>query len=195
MRCFLPAALATAVLAPSLPASANLITNPTFQDVDGDGTFGDGWASFDDATFDNFFGGNGHASFRANAEGNSGGIFQPGIAAGPGDYRFSLTDNFFEPNFDANFSLGLEYYEADDATFLGSDITTVTTLAASIDSFGTAPAGTEIVRPIFRFSDPVVSGSNDNAFFFNSELVVVPEPASAALLAAGGLLLLRRRRR
>ena len=178
------------------PASADLLVNPQFDDLDGNGSYGDGWGSFGNAGFNAFFGGdNGHASLFADNAANSGGFFQGGIAGQAGqDYRFSLTDNFFEQNFDANLRVGLEYYAADDSTKLGEDITTITVFSASFDTFGTAVTGTVFVRPIVLFDSGSNDGGSDNAFFFDSELVAVPEPATLGMLGFGlGALTLRRR--
>ncbi|MEM6332017.1 MAG: PEP-CTERM sorting domain-containing protein [Planctomycetota bacterium] len=177
-------------------AQASLLTNPSFADVDTNGSFGDGWSSFGNAGFNAFFGGgNGHVSLFADNPGNSGGVFQLGIPATPNTtYRFSLTDNFFEANFDGTVQVGLEYYLADDSTKVGEDITSITSFTSSFSVFGTSVADAEIVRPIILFQGGTNQGSSDNAFFFEAELVVIPEPATLSLLGVAGVALLRRYR-
>lgn len=74
-------------------AQAELLTNPGFEDTDANGSQGDGWGSFGAAGFHAFFGPNGHASLFMDNPGNSGGVFQTGIAGVAGlEYTFALTD-------------------------------------------------------------------------------------------------------
>lgn len=210
MRLILPTLAAT--LAGTLGVSAHaqdaafpeLLVNAGFEDLDGDGSVGDGWGSFGNAGFNAFFGANGHASFFADNAGNSGGVFQTGIAADAGtEYVFRLTDVLVESNFSADLTIALEFFAADDATLLGSESVTVT--AASVaagdaefaDAFtitASAVDGASFVRPLLSFGNSAGASSSANFFVFDASLTVVPEPASAALLASGGLLLLRRRR-
>lgn len=180
-------------------ASANLLRNPGFEDLDSNGSYGDEWGAFGAAGFHAFFGANGHASFFSDNVGNFGGVFQLGIAGTPGTpYRFDLLDVRLEENIAASYRFGLEYYLADDATKIGEQLApidlSVTGDGLSFSMTATAPAGTEIVRPIILF-DNVTSdaSSQENAFVFDASLVAVPEPAGAVLLLAGVLVLGRRR--
>lgn len=180
-------------------AQAELLSNPGFEDVDLNGSQGDGWGSFGAAGFNAFFGPNGHASLFMDNPGNSGGVFQTGVAATPGvEYQFDLLDVRIESNAAATVLFGLEWFASDDATKLGEALSPVS-LATTGDGLSfsmtaTAPSGTAFARPILRF-DNVTSTANgqENLFVFDSSLTVVPEPGSAALLGLGGLVLARRR--
>lgn len=198
--CFLLAALPNS-------ASADLLFNGGFENVDNDdpATFGDGWGAFGAAGFNAFFGANGHASFFLDNAGNGGGVFQTGIAGTAGtEYTFSLDDVLIEDNAAADaFDFGLEFYQADDATLISSQVTSLLPLSNNIGqapfSFtAIAPAGTAFVRPIISFSgaDGSASGST-NVFVFDSTLTAtaIPEPSSVALVLLGGVMGGMRRRR
>jgi hypothetical protein len=177
-----------------------LLTNPGFDSA------GAGWGSFGNASFNDFFGGNEHASFFADTPGNSGGVFQTGIAATAGnEYTFNLTDFFVEDNFGGDISVALEFYEGDDTTFISDETTLVSLVIAdpepadgSLTVTSTAPAGAAFVRPLIRFDNVDGSAaSNENFFVFQSSLTAVPEPAMGSLLlgvAALAAVSLRRRR-
>jgi PEP-CTERM motif-containing protein len=176
-------------------ASAELLTNPGFDNA------GAGWGSFGAAGFNDFFGGNEHASFFSDGNGNFGGVFQGGIAATPGTtYQFDLTDVRIEPNTNANYRFGLEYYQADDATKIGEDLQiiplNVTGNGLSFSMTATAPNDPLLafIRPIILFDNAVSAGAGqENVFVFDASLV--PEPASLGLLAAGLFAMLTRHRR
>ncbi len=186
-------------------ASASLLTNPGFEDVDNNGDQGDGWGSFGAAGFNAFFGANGHASLFADTVGNSGGIFQTGISGDAGvEYTFTLTDTFVESNARADLTFGLEFYLADDATLISSEVAAIDLSDQNVNHGGglvfstsaVAPIGTAFVRPVILFenADPFASGSS-NIFVFDASLTAVPEPTSAAAAGIAGLCLLARRRR
>ncbi|MEM9752699.1 MAG: PEP-CTERM sorting domain-containing protein [Planctomycetota bacterium] len=179
------------------PAQGELLTNPGFEDTDTDGNQGDGWGSFGAAGFNAFFGPNGHASLFMDNPGNSGGVFQTGIAGVAGaEYTFTLTDVRIESNAAADLRFGLEFYQGDDATQISTNIVPIS-LAQTGDGLnftmsGIAPSGTAFVRPIILFDNVTsTAGGQENAFVF--EATLVPEPATAALLGLGGLAMLRRR--
>ncbi len=187
-------------MAVALPmhTSAELLTNPEFEDTGGG--VGEGWGSFGAAGFNDFFGGNGHASLFMDNPGNFGGVFQTGIAATPGtEYAFKLVDVRIEENAAANLRFGLEYYQGDDTTAAGPFDIVPISLSPTGDGLmftmsGVAPAGTAFVRPIVQFDDVTSTASGqENAFIFAASLTVVPEPVSAILAGLGGVMLLRRR--
>jgi len=175
-------------------ASAELLTNPGFE------SGGAGWGSFGAAGFHDFFGGNGHASFFSDGNGNWGGVFQAGIAGTPGaTYQFDLTDVRIEANTNANYRFGLEYYQADDTTKIGETIDPIS-LAVTGDGLSFSMSATApndpllaIVRPIILFDNAVSAGQGqENVFVFDASLT--PEPASLGLCVVGALGLLGRRR-
>jgi hypothetical protein len=175
-------------------ASAELLTNPGFE------TGGTGWGSFGSAGFHDFFGGDGHASFFSDGNGNWGGVFQSGITGTPGEtYQFDLTNVRIESNTNANYRFGLEYYHADDSTKIGETIDpmslAVTGDGLSFSMSATAPNDPllAIIRPIILFDNAVSAGNGqENVFVFEASLT--PEPASLGLCAVGALALLGRRR-
>lgn len=205
LKYFLLSVIAIAIVSPAA-VKADLvvdIVNPGFEDLDGDGQFGDGWGSFGNAGFNNFFGANGHASLFADTAGNSGGVFQAGIAGVAGaEYTFTLTDVNFENNANADFSFGLEFFESDDSTLISSQTVSFSSESEAETPFvAIAPAGTVFVRPIISFSNaaPLVEGPNNsaNVFVFDVALTAtaVPEPSSLLLFgAAVSAAALRRRR-
>lgn len=189
------AALIAASLMGSV-ASAELLPNPGFDDLGG-GSLGEGWGKFGAADFNDFFGGNPHASFFSDNPGNFGGVFFLGIPGAAGvNYQFDLLDVRLEENIDADYFFGLEFYEGDDATQISSsqvsiDLTT-TGDGLSFSMNAVAPVGTVFVRPIIRFENVRSTASGqENAFVFNTSLT--PEPSSLVLLGLAGLTLLRRR--
>jgi hypothetical protein len=179
-------------------AKSDLISNSGFQDVDGDGAFGDGWGSFGAAGFNAFFGPeNPHASLFSNTDGNSGGVFQTGIVGIEGtEYTFTLTDVFIETFAAADFSISLEFFEADDATIISAQTASFFQTGDAI--VATAPPGTAFVRPVINFSNASpLSEDNSNAFVFNTSLTTTAVPEPSSLLLFCGLLVtgsLRRRR-
>jgi len=196
-------ALGAGLLVASVASGQELLTNPGFEDLDGMG-LGTGWGSFENVGFNDFFGGNPHASFFADNAGNFGGVFELGIAGTAGTlYEFTLTDARIESNFNANFRFGLEFYQSDDATKIDEVIVNIddlTSPAPTGDSLtftmtAQAVAGTVFVRPIILFDNAAPSsGSQANAFVFDASLVVVPAPGTAAVCLLGGLMGSRRRR-
>ena len=190
--------LVTCGLTVSSASASELLPNPGFDDL-GSGNLGEGWGSFGAAGFNDFFGGNPHASLFSDNPGNFGGVFHTGIAGIAGqEYQFDLVDVRIEENTDANYRFGLEYFLGDDSTQISNDLVSIdlstTGDGLSFSMTSTAPANTVFVRPIILF-DNVVSTANgqENVFVFTASLTAVPEPASLALLATGILVLVRRR--
>lgn len=176
----------------------NMLTNPGFDDLDLDTNLGDGWGSYGAAGFNDFFGGDAHASLFADTAGNSGGIYQQGIAGAPGvTYQFALLNVRIEANWDADLVFGLEYYAADDSTKLGETLVALDTATRIANSQfegnafamqGTAVAGTAYVRPIIYFDNvnPGYSGqSQANTFIFDTFLCVAAAPGSQMLMNPG----------
>ena len=193
---------ALGALVPS-SGNADLLFNPGFDDLDSDGNLGDGWGSFGSAGFNDFFGGNPHASFFSDNPGNFGGVFQTGIGVNASvvSYTFSLDNVRLEENIDANARFGLEYYAADDSTLLSADIVPIdltTTGDGLMFSMTSTPfGGAAFVRPIVLFDD-VQSTANgqENFFVFNATLTaqVVPEPSAAVLMVTLSAICVSRRR-
>ena len=154
----------------------NMIANPGFEDLDNNSSYGDGWGSWGDTGFADYWGGNPHASLFADQIGAWGGVYQMGI---PGDagitYRFDLLNVRIEQNADADFSFGLEFYAADDQTLI-SDVLVPIDLGVKGDGLffsmtAMAPAGTVFVRPIIRFDNVYsTAGELENLFVFDTAL-------------------------
>ena len=147
--------------------------NPSFGDPVGDGLFpADFWGTFGAAAIDfEFFsnGNPGHATIFADGAGNSGGIFQQGVAAIPGEsYTFSV-DLSFEANYDADTRMVLEFYGSDDGFLIGLEEMEIIEIPdagyITYQMEATAPlACTRFVRPLMIFETCWVS-SAPNAFF------------------------------
>jgi hypothetical protein len=177
-------------------SGAELLPNPGFDDLGG-GSLGEGWGKFGAADFNDFFGGNPHASFFSDNVGNWGGVFYQGIAGAAGvTYQFDLLDVRLEANIDADYYFGLEFFLGDDATQI-SKVEQPIPLAVTGDGLSfsmnaTAPAGTAFVRPIIRYENTrSTAAGQENAFVFTTSLT--PEPSSLMLLGLASLGLLRRR--
>ncbi len=191
----------------TMPAAANLIQDPGFTDAAaGSGTWGK-WGNVDFQSW----GGNlpdwwgASCSFYANTEGNSGGIFDWDIAGEAGVTYALDIDFWFQEVFDANVTLSIEYYAADNSTNLGADSITLTPADvyisdgdeeedwmrwANYDLTGNpSPAGTAYVRPVISY-DSVSSSSNE--WFFADNVTLTPEPAALVALALAALVLRRR---
>lgn len=184
-------------LAGTASAATNLAVNPGFEDLDNDGSRGDGWGTFVNADFNAFFGGNSHASFYGDNPENNGGVFQQGITGVAGqEYQFDLLDTRIEQNWDANFRFGFEFYAADDSTLL-QDSTLIADTGARLALAGggsvdgavfsmraVAPVGTAFVRPVIKF-DTVNPNHfftpQANAFVFDAFVSATPGPGSNLL--------------
>jgi|GEM_PF-1976226 len=191
--------LAAIWLCSNAPAlGQNLLFNPGFEDVDNNMAFGDGWGIFGNTEFNDFFGGNPHASLFANTAGNSGAVFQLNFGGAAGEtYQFDLIDLRIEENFDADLTFGLEYYAGDDATKLGETIVTIDTatrlangqIEGNVVSMqGTSVPGTVFVRPIVQFDNVNAAYSNEmqaNAFLFDTYFSVAAGPGEEALKNPG----------
>ncbi len=144
--------------------------NPSFGDPIGDGLFpADFWGTFGAAAIDfEFFpnGNPGHATIFADNPGNSGGIFQQGVPAVPGESYTFTVDLSFEANYDAQTFIGLEFYEAADFFLIGLSEQEITEIPGAgyvtYQVEGVAPGGVaRFVRPIVRFANAV--GAPDQA--------------------------------
>ncbi len=164
--------------APSIP---NLISNPGFEDLNGDGDFGDSWGRWGDTNFNDYWSGNAHASLFADAFGNNGGIYQQGIPGTVGQtYQFDLLNVRIEDNADADFRFGLEFFPADDATLIQEVLIPLDTSTPgdglTFSMSAPAPAGTVYVRPMIRFDNvQSVAGNQDNVFVFDTALHAVTQ--------------------
>lgn len=182
-----------------LAPEVDLLFNPGFEDLNDDGTRGDGWGAFGAASFDAWFDPtNAHASFYGDVFENSGGIFQlaiPGVAGQ--SYQLDLLNTRVEENWAADLYAGFEYYAADDTTKLGETLVlldTATRLSlGKIDGNafsvqGTAVAGTAIVRPIVRFDnvDPnYFFQEQTGVFIHDAYMSLVPQPGEQYLKNPG----------
>jgi len=192
--------LTAVALGCSFASGSELLNDPNFDQF---GTF---WGSFGAADFNDFFGGNPHASLFADGGGNFGGVFQLGIANTEAAlYEFSLNDVRIESNFNANLRFGLEFWDANDAQKLGETLVAIDTNdpndglvtgdGLSFTMQATGLAGATFVRPIILFDNAAPIGSGQqNAFVFSTSLTIVPAPAGVAVFVGGAALASRRRR-
>ena len=185
-RTTLAAAAAIAMIAGAAHGQ-NLLTNPGFDDLLSDGTFGDGWSAFGAADFGDFFpaSGPGHAILFGDAVGNVGGVFEAGIPATAGvEYRFRA-QIAWELFWEADTIIALEFYAADDTTLISAR---EFNLNESVDAgYGrreitaVAPAGAVFVRPVVRFENVIFDGSLQAATIDDAELVEL-SPADNRLI-------------
>ena len=158
-----------------------LLKNPGFGDENTDGNLGDDWGNYGSTGFNDFFGGNAHASFFADFASNSGGVYQQAVLGTPGtEYSFSLDDVRIEDNWDADLIYGLEFYGDDDYTKIGELLVTADTTTTgdglSFDMTATAVPGTKYVRPVIQFANvnpAYVGQSLANLFVFGTSLTEV----------------------
>lgn len=157
-------------------AGPNLLINPDFDDLNTDGQLGDGWGNWGDTDFNDYFGGDPHASFYSDQQGHFGGVYQTGIAAGAGEsFQFTLEGVRIELNADADFEFGLEFFAADGATKIGDFLLPIP-LSPSGDGLSfavsaTAPTGTAFVRPLVRFDNVrSTQTAQENVFVFRASL-------------------------
>ncbi len=188
-----------AALALTSAASAELLYNPGFEDLDANGSYGDGWGNWGATGFHAFFGpANGHASLFADAPGNFGGIYQLGIVGAAGvNYTFSLADMRIESNANNDLRFGVEFYLADDSTKIGEALQSVPMTPGDGLAFtmnAVSPAGTGRVRPIIRFDNVFLPGTTGQANMFVFSASLVPEPSTGLVLLAGLALGALRRR-
>ncbi len=183
---------------PAALAIDNLLYNPGFFSADPNdpnSPYGDGWSMWGAADHNAFWGpANPHASMYGNWFDNVGGHYQSSIAGLAGTtYQLELSDVRIEVAWDADLWFGFEYYLADDTTKVGESLVLIDTAArlANGQTDGnvfsmqaTAVAGTEIVRPMFRFDN--VNGAYENmpqanSFVFNTHMSVAPAPGDEYL--------------
>jgi hypothetical protein len=198
LRIMLMVFMATAALSAPVMSAPNMLLNPRFEDLDGNGQYGDYWGSFGAASFNNFFG-IPHASLWGDRAGNWGGVFQTPIIGYPDTtYQFDLLNLRIEPSWDADLYVGLEYYDSNDTVKLGETLVLVDTAArialGQIDGNvvsmkGTAvPPDTVFVRPIVRFDNVNSSYSGQpqaNCFLFDTYLSEAPKPGQEYLKNPG----------
>jgi hypothetical protein len=162
-----------------IPASGGeLLKNPGFGDENADTNLGDNWGSYGATGFNDFFGGNPHASFFGDFTGNTGGIWQQAVLGTPGtEYTFGLDDVRIEDNWDADLIFGFEFFGDDDFTKIGEALTLADTSTTgdglSFDITATAVPGTKYIRPIVRFENvnPTYIGQTlANLFIFETSL-------------------------
>jgi len=186
--CF--AVLVSGLLLTSSVNAQELLVNPGFDSA------GAGWGSFGSAGFNNFFGGDEHASLFADNVGNSGGFFQIGIPGVAGqEYLFELSDTRIEAEFDASLRFGLEFYQGDDTTKISEVLVVIPDPGVEINNgvYGmtvVAPVGTAFVRPIALFDTVASSGGQRNVFVFEASLTAVPEPTTIMLAGLAGVVAL-----
>ena len=207
------ATAALAVAAISLPASANLLANPSFESPDvglGDAPGTAGWTSFN-AVFTSA------AHARTGAQslkmfGGNSGAFQD-FAATPGtNYAGSVyvADVGGDPLADGQIAaVNIEWRDAggNQISFVTTRVLTGATSTPGPetgpdvfvrgDVMGIAPAGTATARFVLITGNFDGGQAGGAPFFDDANFDVassVPEPASLGLLAVGGLLLARRRR-
>lgn len=172
----------------------NILKNPGFAGT----PLGIGWGAFGNAGFNDFFGGNTHASLFADTAGNSGGVFQVGIPVIDGrPYEFALRNARIEASWDADLLFGLEYFAADDSTKLGESLFTADTAARQANAVvdgnvfvmqATPVAGAAYVRPIVRFDNvnPAYAAAADaSAFVFDAYMGLAPQPGDEYLKNPG----------
>ena len=164
--------------------NGNFIGNPGFQDLNGDGVFGDGWISFGQQQFlnDSPNGNPGQATFFSGTNGNAGGVFWPGSPATNGvKYRFTVSAAR-DDNWNANAQFGVQFLANDNATVLTQQFvtmfttnigTTGTTNYRDYSMTATASPGVAYVRPIISYTNSLrTTGSSQRAVFDNAVLAV-----------------------
>ena len=195
MKLLLGMSVGLLLMLPDSAGAQELLTNPGFD------SGGSGWGSYGNAGFNDFFGGNEHASLFADNVGNFGGVFQTGIAGTPGqEYLFELSDTRVEANYDADLQYGLEFFLGDDSTKISEVLVALPDPGVEVnggvyDMTAVAPAGTVFVRPIIKFDNVFSSGGQRNVFVFEASLTAVPEPGTLLLAGCSGLCCIVRRRR
>ncbi|MEM7682155.1 MAG: PEP-CTERM sorting domain-containing protein [Planctomycetota bacterium] len=212
MRLLQTSAAALVAAACVAPASANLLTNPGFEDQDivapgGEEFFaGSGWTAFGGNTFlqDSSFGVVPNGGDQSLKMFGFSGMFQD-FAINPGDTAnggIHMLNPGFDPlangqvaavNIEWKGAGGADLGFISNGTFIAGAPTDTWTLQTVT---GVAPAGAEIARLTIITGDFLPGGPGgapyyDDAFF---EITPVPEPASLGLLALGGLAAARRRR-
>ncbi|MEM9064043.1 MAG: GC-type dockerin domain-anchored protein [Planctomycetota bacterium] len=171
--------------------------NPGLRDLYAAGN-GSGWGVAGSAALDlDFFnnGNEGHATLFADLLGNTGFLFQTGIAGAPGQDYTVTADVAIEENFDASLGYGLEFFAADDATKLGESVSVASLTPgggySTLQLSGTAPAGTAFVRPLIFFDNVATEGAMraatvDNVFV--TEGAITPPDCIADLTTTGATL-------
>lgn len=193
------------LLCPSASGVTNLLTNPEFNDTDGNG-LGTDWTRSGDVYFFSFFGDNAHASLFADTIFHEGRLEQTGIPGIPGTtYQFDAFNMRVEANFSPHLRIGLEYYDGLDNK-IGETKETVDYATRRIAAGnanppqldgggamnginfsiqGTAVPGTVTVRPVLEYDSVVTGGNQANAFLFSAHMSVVPGLGDEALKNSG----------
>lgn len=165
--------------------------NPSFGDLVGDASNGDQWGTFGAAALDlDFFnnGNPGHATLFGDMVGNSGGIFQRGTPAVPGESYTFTVDIAAEENWDAQTFIALEFYGSDDGFLIGetSEEIAVTPGAGYVTYSVEAEAPisfTRFVRPVVRFENSLTPGVGRSATVDNAVVQLTSSVSQGCSLA------------
>lgn len=205
MRILIPAAISC--LAVSLPAFAQGIANPGFEDpITFDGPpFVGSWEGFNAGAGSSaansgtlFHGGAQSLELSINGVDNSfAGAFQDVPVTAGLDYTFSGWHTTTSSPLDLGVELRIEWRNAASNTEVSRTPNLTTAPGATWSMFNlmaTAPAGADLARVVYAIQTFGPEPSNTGTVYVD-DVALVPEPASMALLALGGLTLLAYHRR
>lgn len=209
-KCLLGAGLlGLATMVAPIPAQANLLVNPGFEDP----------ITFDGAPFvgfwEGFSGGPGSAAANGTVQPRTGlqhldllidntnntfaGAFQDVAGLVPGDQAiFSGWHMTPSSPFDVGVEVRIEWRNSVSNTEVGRTPNLTTAPAAQYTEFSLSaavPAGADTARLVYAIQSFGTEPTNTGRVFVDDASFVVPEPAAAAVLGLGGLVLAARRRR